>query len=47
MVGFGTFEVRKQKARRGVNPQSRERLDIAEKNVVKFRAGKELKEKVI
>ena len=47
LVGFGTFEVRRQRARRGVNPQTRERLDIPEKNVVRFRAGKELKEKVV
>ena len=46
LVGFGTFEVRQRKARKGVNPQTRERLDIPAKNVVRFRAGKELKEKV-
>ena len=43
LVGFGTFEVRKRRARTGVNPQTRERLDIPAKNVVRFKAGKGLK----
>lgn len=47
LVGFGTFEVRRRKARTGANPQTRERLDIPAKNVVRFRAGKELRNKVI
>jgi DNA-binding protein HU-beta len=46
LVGFGTFEVRRRKARTGVNPQTRERLDIPEKNVVRFRGGKGLRERV-
>ena len=45
-VGFGRFEVRRRKARRGVNPQTRERLDIPAKNVVRFRAGKGLRKRV-
>jgi DNA-binding protein HU-beta len=46
LVGFGRFEVRRRKARTGVNPQTRERLDIPAKNVVRFKAGKRLREKV-
>ena len=46
LVGFGTFEVRRRKARTGVNPQTRERLDIPAKNVVRFKAGKGLRERV-
>ena len=46
LVGFGTFEVRRRRARTGVNPQTRERLDIPAKNVVRFKAGKGLREKV-
>ena len=46
LVGLGTFEVRRRKARRGVNPQTRERLDIPAKNVVRFRAGKGLRKRV-
>ena len=46
LVGFGTFQVMERKARTGVNPQTRERLDIPAKNLVRFRAGKGLREKV-
>jgi nucleoid DNA-binding protein len=46
LVGSGTFQVMERKARRGVNPQTGERLDIPAKNVVRFKAGKELRERV-
>jgi len=46
LVGFGTFEVTRRKARTGVNPQTKERLDIPAKNVVRFKAGKGLRERV-
>ncbi|GAI80307.1 unnamed protein product [marine sediment metagenome] len=46
LVGFGTFEVRMRKARRGKNPRTGATLNIPAKNVAKFRAGAELKKKV-
>lgn len=46
LLGFGTFQVMERKAKRGVNPQTGERLDIPAKNVVRFKAGKELRERV-
>ena len=46
LVGFGTFEVRRRRARTGVNPQTRERLVIPAMNVVRFKAGKVLRERV-
>jgi len=46
LVGFGTFQVRERKARKGVNPQTRETIQIPAKKVPKFRAGKGLREKV-
>ena len=46
LVGFGTFRVRSRKARRGVNPQTRQSLQIPAKKVPKFTAGKALGEKV-
>ena len=46
LVGFGTFRVRSRKARRGVNPQTRESIQIPAKKVPKFTAGKALREKV-
>ena len=45
-VGWGTFEVRKRAARTGRNPQSGEEITIAAKNVVKFKVGKKLADKV-
>jgi len=46
LVGFGTFQVRQRKARRGVNPQTREAINIPAKKVPKFTAGKALREAV-
>ena len=46
LVGFGTFQVRERKARKGVNPQTRGIIQIPAKKVPKFRPGKGLKEKV-
>lgn len=47
LVGFGTFQVLERKARRGVNPQTGETIQISARKVPKFRAGKELREKEI
>ena len=46
LVGFGTFRVIKRKARRGVNPQTREAIQIPARKVPKFNPGKGLREKV-
>ena len=46
LVGFGTFQVVKRKARRGVNPQTGKTIEIPAKKVPKFKPGKELREKV-
>jgi len=46
LVGFGTFQVRERKARKGVNPQTRETIQIPAKKVPKFKPGKGLREKV-
>ena len=45
-VGFGTFSVVKRAAREGRNPQSGATIRIPARNVVKFTAGKALKETV-
>jgi len=42
LVGFGTYSVSKRAARTGRNPQTGKAIKIAAKNVVKFKAGKEL-----
>lgn len=44
LVGFGTFSKSRRKARKGRNPQTGEAIKIKAGNVVKFRAGKKLKQ---
>lgn len=46
LVGFGTFEVRKTKARTGRNPQTGEVLKIKAGKRPAFKAGKALKDAV-
>lgn len=46
LVGFGTFEVSVRAAREGVNPATKEKIQIAAKNVVKFKAGTALNDAV-
>ena len=46
LVGFGTFQKMRRKARKGRNPQTGEEIKIKATNVVKFKAGKKLKEAV-
>ena len=46
LVGFGTFGVRKRKARTGRNPQTGKAIKIAAKKVAVFKAGKGLKDAV-
>jgi len=46
LTGFGTFRVSKRAAREGINPQTKERLQIPAMSVPKFTAGKALKEAV-
>jgi DNA-binding protein HU-beta len=43
LVGFGTFMKARQKARKGRNPQTGAPIKIKARNVVKFKAGKQLK----
>lgn len=44
--GFGTFIVKRRGARMGINPRTKEKIQIAETVTPKFRAGKVLKETV-
>ena len=46
LVGFGTFEVRKRAARKGINPQTQEEIKIPASKAPAFKAGKALKETV-
>jgi len=46
LVGFGTFAKIRRKARKGRNPQTGDPIKIKACNVVRFRAGKTLKDAV-
>ena len=46
LVGFGTFSKVRRKARKGRNPQTGDPIKIKARNVVKFKAGKKLKDSV-
>ncbi len=46
LIGFGTFEVRKRAARRGVNPQTGKAMNIPASSSPAFKPGKELKDAV-
>lgn len=46
LVGFGTFEARKRAAKTGRNPQTGAEIQIPEKTVPVFTAGKKFKEAV-
>jgi nucleoid DNA-binding protein len=43
---FGVFEVKLRKARKARNPRTGERVDVPPKNVVTFKPGKEMEERV-
>jgi nucleoid DNA-binding protein len=43
---FGVFEVKQRKERKARNPRTGERVDVAAKNVVTFKPGKEMEERV-
>jgi DNA-binding protein HU-beta len=46
LIGFGSYEVRKRKARTGINPQTREEIKIPAKKAPVFTPGKTLKDLV-
>ena len=46
LVGFGTFDVRKRKARKGRNPRTGEAIKIKASKSVGFKAGQALKNSI-
>ena len=46
IVGFGTFDVSKRDAREARNPRTGEKIKIAARKAVTFKAGSGLKERV-
>ncbi len=46
LAGFGKFEVSERAARAGINPATKEKIEIAASKSVKFKVAKALKEAV-
>ena len=46
LIGFGTFAVTEKGARTGINPRTKETIEIAARKGAKFKAGAELADKV-
>ena len=46
LVGFGSFETKKRAARTGLNPRTKETIQILEAKVPSFKAGSALKDAV-
>ena len=46
LIGFGTFSVAEKTARKGINPRTKEIIDIPARKSVKFKAGAELNDAV-
>ena len=42
LLGFGTFSVNERPARTGINPGTKEKIQIEAKKVIKFKPGAEL-----
>lgn len=46
LVGFGTFEVKERAARTGINPATKEKIQIPASKAPAFKAGKAFKDAV-
>ena len=46
LVGFGSFHVTERRGRIGINPSTKQSIEIPAKKVVKFRPGTELAETI-
>lgn len=44
LLGFGSFSVGERPAREGINPATKQKIQIPAKKVIKFKAGAELNE---
>ena len=43
LIGFGTFGISERKARVGLNPLTKEKIEIPAKKVIKFKPGADFK----
>lgn len=42
LIGFGTFAIQEKEARTGINPRTKEKIEIPARKVVKFKPAAEL-----
>lgn len=42
LIGFGTFSIVEREARTGINPRTKEKIEIAARKVVKFKPAADL-----
>lgn len=42
LLGFGTFSIQEKEARTGINPRTKEKIEIPARKVVKFKPAAEL-----
>lgn len=42
LIGFGTFSVAEKPARTGINPRTKEKIEIPARKAMKFKAGADL-----
>lgn len=46
LVGFGTFSVSERAARQGINPATKQAIEIPAKKVAKFKAGSDIEDAI-
>ena len=46
LIGFGTFSVNERPAREGINPATKQKIQIAAKKVAKFKAGADVEDAI-
>ncbi|MDH6359205.1 HU family DNA-binding protein [Parabacteroides sp. PF5-9] len=46
LLGFGSFSIAEKSARKGVNPKTKQPIDIPARKAVKFKAGSELNDQI-
>lgn len=44
ITGFGTYWTSRRPARKGINPSTKQKIDLPAVNVARFKAGKQLRE---
>jgi DNA-binding protein HU-beta len=46
LIGFGSFEVKERAAKKGFNPKTKQKIEIATSKAIRFKAGSAFKDAV-